>query len=292
MVSKYTARLGRHGVMFADPRPTSAEMTKFYAEEYYQTQQGSYRHQYTTDELEYFTNEAVLSEHVASKTFSAIKQLYDIGCGEGFFANYFYKKKWDIKLNDISDWGIREFNPHLSKYLHKGEFLDVVKFFEKRDCLINLSNVLEHVINPGELLETLRDELMTHDSLIRISVPNDYSKFQNFLINSEMAENTWFCPPQHLNYFNSDNISHFLKDYNFEIVKMIGTFPVEVFLANKHSNYHEDKSKGKGAHEARVRMFNYLFSNFRLDECIDYLESSTKVSLARDLVIFAKKRKL
>lgn len=292
MVSKYTARLGQHGVMFANPRPTSAEMKKFYAEEYYQTQQGSYRHQYTSDELEYFSNEAALSEHIVSRSVGSIKSLYDIGCGEGFFANYFYEKKWRIKLNDISDWGICEFNPHLSKYLHKGEFLDVVKYFEKRDCFVNLSNVLEHVINPGELLETLRDELMTDDSLIRISVPNDYSKFQKFLVNSAMAENTWFCPPQHLNYFNSDNISDFLLDYNFEIVKMLGTFPVEVFLANKYSNYHQDGSKGRGAHEARVKMFNYLFSNFPLDDCVDYLEASTKVSLARDLVIFAKKRKV
>lgn len=209
-----------------------------------------------------------------------------------FFANYFHTKKWDIKLNDISDWGLRKFNPHLSEYLHKGEFLEVMELFEKRDCLINLSNVLEHVIYPGELLETLRDKLMTHNSLIRISVPNDYSRLQDFLIKLGVAKNTWFCPPQHLNYFNSDNISHFLKDYKFEIVKVIGTFPVEVFLANEHSNYHEDNSKGKGAHEARVRMFNYLFSNFPLDDCIDYLEAGAKVSLARDLVIFAKKQKV
>ena len=155
--------------------------------------------------------------------------------------------------------------------------------------MVNLSNVLEHVIDPVGLLKTIGNEVMSTNSLIRISVPNDYSKFQNFLMNSNDARNTWFCPPQHLNYFNNDNVENFLKECNLRIVKMIGTFPVEVYLANEHSNYHHDEAKGKGAHIARVKLFNYLFSNASMKDCVNYLEASTKVSLARDLVIFAKK---
>ena len=92
MKLNYKAITRENGVTYAEPRPSIDELEKFYADEYYQTQQGPYRYQYSDDELHYFQNEARLSEYIVSESCTDISYLYDIGCGEGFFANYFHTK--------------------------------------------------------------------------------------------------------------------------------------------------------------------------------------------------------
>jgi len=59
---------------------------------------------------------------------------------------------------------------------------DIMSFLQKSSNeelkygLINLDNVLEHVLEPRELLLSLKSHL-SNKTVLRIQVPNDFSKF-------------------------------------------------------------------------------------------------------------------
>jgi hypothetical protein len=73
---------------------------------------------------------------------------------------------------------------------------------------------------------------MTRSSLARISVPNDFSILQEELVRSGATGETWFCPPDHLSYFNFSSLRAALENSGYNCIKMLADFPIESFLFN------------------------------------------------------------
>ncbi|MFN9886753.1 MAG: methyltransferase domain-containing protein, partial [Pseudanabaena sp.] len=149
---------------------------------------------------------------------------------------------------------------------------------------INLANVLEHVRQPIELLEGIK-KLMHPKTLLRIIVPNDFSLFQNLLVKKGLTQETWFVPPDHLNYFTFDSLTNLLNARGLQTFKVISDFPVEAFLFNEHSNYWSDRSRGKQAHLSRVTIENFLI-NQGIDNYINYREAAAKCDFGRSVIAF------
>jgi 2-polyprenyl-3-methyl-5-hydroxy-6-metoxy-1,4-benzoquinol methylase len=276
-----------HGFFETASKPTQRELESYYAEKYYQQPSGQYQTEYSEDELVFFKNKAVVCEHIIKQLVPDVSSLFEVGCGEGFFANEFYIGGTEITLNDFSELGIETFNPQLKPFLKQCDVYEHIEDLAAEDkyfSLISMDNVLEHVMNPAELLEKIK-LIMRDDSVLRITVPNDFSAFQQMLLNKELTTNTWVCPPEHLSYFNSKNLVIFSESLKFKILSVQCDFPIELFLTNPHSHYYNEKNLGKAAHHSRVLCTNYLIKT-DIEAFINLSEAAAKLQFGRNVTIY------
>ena len=272
------------------PKPSIDELNEYYSKKYFQQNNSVYEQTYSEEELRYFNVDAELAIKTIQR-FSKFskRQLLDLGSGEGFFANYFYKQGWKVNLVDFSDDGLQRHNPSLLPNFEQADlltYLDSKKEEIKAFDLINLDNVLEHVIDPIDLLRKLKNH-MSSDALLRIEIPNDFSPFQSLLTNMGCIEENWVLPPEHLNYFNSSSLKSLLESEGFNLLSLQADFPIELFLLNKHSNYWKNRSLGKDAHLTRVLVTNYM-AETNIERMIDYQEAAADLEFGRLLTAYVK----
>ena len=277
-----------YGFFEVTEKPSSEQLSEYYSEKYFQNPTGQYQKSYSESEINYFSNKAKVALHCVMKINPAAKSLFEIGCGEGFFANFLFRSQInDIELNDFSDFGLKTFHPHLVHLLKKidvYEHINEAVSASKRFDLISMDNVLEHVIDPELLLNKLK-LLMHEKSVLRITVPNDFSSFQKMLIREGIGEETWVSPPEHLSYFNSVNLVAFCQSLGFQLYSAQCDFPIELFLTNEHSHYYNNRSLGKGAHNSRIMCTNYLV-NEDIDSFIALSEAAAKLQFGRAVTVY------
>ncbi len=180
--------------------PTKLELEQYYSRKYYQDEFSQNSSIYSKDELLHSKNIAKVALHIYEKfTQNKENKLLDVGAGKGFFAKYFFEKNWNVRTLDFSEFAIKEYNPKLLNTLIQGDIyknLDELILQKEKYNLINLSNVLEHVLDPIDLLSKFK-ALLSKESLLRISVPNDYSKFQEFLLEKKLYNDAHLCVIHH-----------------------------------------------------------------------------------------------
>lgn len=286
----YGLKQHRLGFWQIDPAPAKEELEAYYAKTYFQTcSSATYAPEYTEEERRYFHNRPLIAWHLW-KRFGGRNEasLIDVGCGEGFFAGWFAGKGWKARACDFSSCGIERHNLDLLPCFKQGDVFetlrDEVKSKAKYD-LVNLSNVIEHVIDPIGLLQMLKS-LLHEGSMLRVAVPNDFSRFQELLVGmGYLKEESWLCPPDHLNYFTFSTFRAALEDAGFSVRLMMADFPIETYLMNGHSNYWLDRSRGKEAHLSRVRIDNFLV-DAGLDAYINYMSGAAECGLGRSAIAF------
>jgi 2-polyprenyl-3-methyl-5-hydroxy-6-metoxy-1,4-benzoquinol methylase len=282
------------GFFSIEPLPSKEDLQKHYSQKYYQEESTQYSHKYSNNELEYFINTAKVTEYIYSKYFSKSKHIeekksisvLDLGAGEGFFSNYFLKNNYSVTALDFSDFGIKKHNKEVLPNLVQGDIFESIQDLfveESKFDIINLSNVLD----PRELLTNIKT-LLKESSMLRISVPNDYSEYQNFLINKGYTTETWLAPPEHLHYFTFKSLENLLVKLGYKVEISLGEFPIEVFLANESSNYTKNKNVGKFANRSRIEVDNFLFSQ-GIERYIELYKATANIDFSRQVIIFAKR---
>lgn len=289
-MKKYDLKLNELGYMEVYPKPSLEELEEHYRDKYFQlTTSSSYKSSYSDEELLFMDLEAEMCIATINKYTFVSNTLLDVGCGEGYFSKYFLDKGWKLKCVDFSINGIKNHNPSLIPYFQQGDLLEWLQNNNSNDSkygLINLDNVLEHVIDPKELLLSLKP-LLCSDTLLRIEVPNDFSGFQKYLIQQGFTKENWISPPEHLSYFNRSSLINLLDSVGYKVISVQADFPIEQFLINKYSNYNGDKGRGKEAHTSRVLITNFLAKQ-NLDRYIDYREASADLDYGRLLTAYVK----
>jgi 2-polyprenyl-3-methyl-5-hydroxy-6-metoxy-1,4-benzoquinol methylase len=288
--NKYELIKHEYGFLQVSPIPNVAELNLYYAQKYYQNPTvATYSLSYSEDELQLQIEACKITNQLFEVQFpNANKSLYDIGCGEGFFMNGLMNCGWDVYGVDYSIAGIEKHNPSVLPFVNIGDAISDVEaciYSKRRFNLVNLGNVLEHVTDPILLLEKIQ-KLLLPDGILRIVVPNDYSQLQELLQQQGSLDYEWVHPPDHLSYFNFDNLPKLLEATGFKVVNMLADFPIEFFLANKHSNYIKDRSKGKDAHLSRV-MLSKLIHQRGLDKYIKWSEGLAAAGIGRTCIAFA-----
>lgn len=187
--------------------------------------------------------------------------MLDVGCGEGFFLNYFKKKGLEVSGIDLNKEVIQNFFPHLVEHVYEGDLMECIKKLsqkKKQFGFINLTIVIEHVVDPSGALECIK-EILSDDGILRISVPNDFSKLQLDAVSRGYARDQyWVSIPPHLNYFSISNFQKFPTKNGLRITHLLAGFPIEFFLYNPGSNYLKDRAMGTLAHRARIEIENML----------------------------------
>lgn len=290
MNKQYTLLQHSLGFYQIDPPPTDEELTAYYENQYFQNGLGGYELSYTEAELSY--NQAIIGdsfstiEQIQSGNFE--KTMLDIGCGEGWTLDYFQKRGWNVLGVDFGDFAIKKYHSHLLENLVVGNIYETLNSFHKQGktfSVIMLDNVLEHVKDPIGLLQQVKNIANSHTVFV-VKVPNDFSLLQQYLLKNNIIEKPyWVAYPDHLAYFTKESLTSAVESVGWKIVDLLADFPIDFFLLNQHSNYYNDRSKGKEAHNVRTNFTNYLHQHSP-EKKREFFRSLASIGLGRQLIAF------
>lgn len=288
-----TLQITNHGYYEITPRPTEIFLSKYYENSYYQNPHGTYASNYSAEELLRINLRNEMLIHAVGQP-NNVGRVLDIGCGEGFLLSKLMELNYDALGLDFNDYGIGIHNSSVLPSFIKGDIYKIIdELYEKNSEFetIYLNNVLEHVLNPENLLISIKRVLSNNGKLI-ITVPNDFSDLQLLLKNkNKFSKEYWISFPDHLNYFNHKSLESLLTFLNFSLIKSIADFPIEWFITNERTNYASHPEVGKFAHEARVFLENYINSLPNRDSVVSFWESMANIGLGRNVIsIFIHKK--
>ena len=288
------ARLRRNELGFLElvDKPTKEELADYYANKYYQNESANYRKKYSELEM------AVINLRVSQRArqISLLRgggrtgSLLDVGCGEGFVLNHFSKLDWKVAGIDFSKTGVEQMNPNCLQHVEQGDVFELleskIRKSQKYD-LVWLGNVLEHVLEPIELLQSLR-QLVSNNGILAITVPNDGNDYHESLLESGLiSERWWIAIPDHISYFTADSLKRTATATGWECLALHGDFPVDWFIANDFSNYINDKNRGPAVHRARLKL-EYLIGQAGPDKANRFYESLADVGFGRDITAYLR----
>jgi 2-polyprenyl-3-methyl-5-hydroxy-6-metoxy-1,4-benzoquinol methylase len=284
-------RLIRHPLSFWQLRdiPDAETLKSYYAKRYYQQNNGNYRVQYSQEELDWLKTK--LSQKLAAATNlrgGLSGTFLDVGCGEGFAMAFFQKKGWTVAGIDYSDSGLQSMNPDMLPYLKTGdvfELLEETAATENKFDLVWLSNVLEHVNDPIELLNAIR-KLVSENGVLVVTVPNDGTELQEFLFEKNyIKEHFWIAVPDHISYFNVASLRAITEACGWKCSRIIADFPIDWFLMHSGSNYVAERSLGPKAHRARIDL-DLMMGAYPADQVNAFYESMANLGMGRDITAY------
>ena len=292
----------RFGYYEATLKPTSEELQKYYRDNYYQVEDGSYLLAYDEEELRYIRGQ-VAQRHRLMQHRGWLQQgplsLLDVGCGEGHALHYFSSLGWNVRGLDFSVAGCTQMNPDCLPWLTQGDvFENLDRLVEEGACydVVMLDNVLEHVIDPPALLGTLH-RLVRPEGVLVVEVPNDFSRVQMTALSSGWIDRAfWVCQPHHLSYFNAEGLQSLCSATGWSCSALMSDFPIDWFLANPNSGYivpettgtGKGTALGKGAHRARIALEN-MMRDADPDGMNRLYEAMAGTGVGRSIIGFFKK---
>jgi len=283
-------RLGFYEII---DKPTVEELQAYYAKKYFQDAKGSYELKYTKDELKYFQIKleqryAALQDIQSKLDIFNPGSFLDVGCGEGYAMAYFKEQGYTIKGLDFSAAGVASKNPKCLDALITGDLFQLLQSeveSGRRYDIVWLQNVLEHVLDPIDLMKTLHN-LVSTTGIAVVTVPNDCSSVQqDALDRGHIDQSFWVAIPDHISYFDKDSLNNIARETNWEMVDLLGDFPIDWYLYHPGSNYVMNPKVGKHAHYARVQLEILLAEN-HIQDTLELWRAIGKMGLGRDLTAF------
>jgi len=236
------------GFITIKKKPSREEIEKHYSNLYVNYKdkkiRKNYQEEYDAKEIQHINLLNDLCLYSITKIRNNWKEnpgsFFEVGVGEGFLLERARSNGWNIQGIDFNKFGIEKFNPQLIDSVEFGDAFEMIEKYRKvgkRYDVCVIQNILEHVLEPKTLLFNLKD-LLTENGIIVIKVPNDFSRVQSRAYDLGIVkEKFWIVPPEHLNYFNTENISIFLENLDFKVLDTYASFPIDFFLFHKGSNY-------------------------------------------------------
>lgn len=294
MNEKFEKQIVASGYVQAVPRPQQAELDTFYRDIYYgEGVTATYHASYSEDEIKQKRLRADCVVELLAQNSHKTKSLefLEVGCGEGFVLRSAVAKGWNVSGVDYQSTPVQAFNPEVLTQVvatDPNAYLNgLIAKGVRKDVLV-LQNVLEHVLQPEELLLKLQ-QLLTNDGCLLVQVPNDFSDLQALAHQQgRIDRDYWFLPPQHLSYFNAKNLVNVAKSCGFDVVDGVSDFPIEMYLWGAAENYVTDKTKGKFAHQARVSL-DLFFSKSGLDKYLQFYRAAFQIGVGRNICAIMKK---
>jgi 2-polyprenyl-3-methyl-5-hydroxy-6-metoxy-1,4-benzoquinol methylase len=291
----YIFALQKDGFYQITNAPDIDELKKYYAEKYWQEVTG-FKSELSETEKSYIENTVTLKGYVVDKFLpSGLNRLLDLGTGEGHTLKYFSDRNWEVLGLDFSDFGVKKHYPDLLSKVITGdvyESLDDLLVQERRFSLVVLDNILEHVLDPENLIIKIKHVLNDTDSAVLVRVPNDFTFLQSFLKKNKIVnKDYWVAPPDHLNYFNSTNLSRFFEKLGFSMKIMYSDWPIELDLLNPNTNYVNNKNLGKESNLARMMTEN-IIGNSSKEDALNFYVAAAKIGLGRTITALFQPKKV
>ncbi len=270
------------------PLLNQEEVDSFYSEEFYQNEIDTYisSHQKDADWWSIEHNEKIdfFEKHFLGKY---SKRLLDIGSGPGFF----------LKVASERGWDVTGFEPGLPafEFSTKNLGLNVINdFFNKETYnnhgkfdVIHLNNVLEHLLNPLDIL-TLAYQILLPNGIICITSPNDFNPLQLMIVDSLKKEPWWVVPRHHINYFNSTSLRYLLEKTGFKVLYQTTSFPLEFFFL-MGDDYIGNPEAGSLIHSKRMTFEKNFFLANKTNLKRDIYDNMAELGLGREITMYGIK---
>ena len=160
------------GLVYQSPRMTEEELNEFYKAEYrqvYQGDEGPSQEDLNTQQARAESLINLSQQHIGQ-----ISRHLDIGASAGVLLKNFQNAFNNNSVGVEPGEAYREYAQ--SQDLKVYNSLDELQQAEEdKFDLISMSHVLEHISNPVEYLQNLREEVLTSDGYLLIEVPNLYA---------------------------------------------------------------------------------------------------------------------
>lgn len=287
-------RLERNQLGFLEvvARPSPEELADYYERRYYQNENGNYRSSYPSEEIEVIQLRISLRGARALELMERAEpgSLLDVGCGEGFVLAAFAAQGWTVAGVDHSRAGVDAMNPGFADQVEQGDLFALLNqrilAGESHD-LVWLGNVLEHVLDPLGLLDSLRS-LVAPGGLLVVTVPNDGNAYhEDLLVRGAIHERFWIAIPDHMSYFTVDSLRRTAEATGWDCLDVQADFPIDLFLAHEGSNYVNDRSQGGAAHRARLH-FERIIGATGIEAANRLYSALADVGLGRNITAFLR----
>ncbi len=269
------------------PLPDDAALEAFYNEEFYANEKPDYL---SSSDKDYAWLKLSFGDrfNLFEKTLNIKSgKVLDIGCGPGSFLEEGKNRGWQVFGVEPSRQASAFANEKGLNVIH-GAFKASLFANEEPFDVIHMSEVLEHVAHPKEIIEGAAKLLKT-GGLMCISVPNDFNGFQQSLVASGNYKPWWVVPDHHLNYFNFATLEKLMENNGLEVSNRTTNFPMELFLLMGH-NYTTDPKLGSELHEARKKFDLSLAENGGQQSRLGFYNALANAGLGRLAIITAQKK--
>ncbi len=153
-------------------------------------------------------------------TFSASGNLFDIGCGSGFFLEYMRQRGWDVSGLDPAKEHVTFANKELGlDTVANGFWPDPANIKGKMDA-VSFLHAIEHFEKPVEALSATR-EILNPGGLLLIETPNSVSWPIRIFRSRALALDA----PRHMVLFDSNTLSMALEKAGFKILRLFTYSP-------------------------------------------------------------------
>jgi SAM-dependent methyltransferase len=285
----------KYGYKKLDPIPTQDEVEKFYAKEFYDANASYFNNSALEIQKEQgdFFNSRWETIYQICKAFYDNnlegKSVFDIGFGFAQALLYLKDKGLVVSGLEPSIEGVNYAKQNGIKAFHSGiESFECVGD-EKFDIVL-LVNVLEHLREPEETINNIKNQLLTSNGLLVIDVPNDFNLFQEIADEEYNLNQWWVVNPNHINYFSPDSLKKLVEGCGFEIVDYEAAFPLDIFLLFG-DQYIGDAALGRECHNKRVNFERLMRKHNKHEELKALYKSFADLNLGRSITIYATPKK-
>jgi len=170
---------------------------------------------------EYIYNEKYLPRRfsIITSLVDSGKRILDVGCGEGFLAKLLMEKGNEVFGIDISEHAVELAKKNGVKALVCDIENEDLPFKESFDVII-LSEILEHLISPKEIIEKLKPCLNNGGYFI-FTFPNiAYCKYRLQLLFGRFPKQYLYNRGEHLHYWSILDFMDFLTDCGLKCVEI------------------------------------------------------------------------
>jgi len=267
------------------PLPTPETQESFYKDSFYQDEKANYLDE-ADEDFAWKAVECKLRYSVVSDILGKeIGRVLDIGCGPGDFLKVGQELGWDctgVEPSPIAAQHARARGLNIIEGFFSAETAGSLGQFD----FIHLSEVLEHVAEPRELL-VLAEKLLVPGGVLCVSTPNDFNPLQHAVVKTLEKPSWWVVPDHHLNYFSFDSLSGLIEGSGYQVKRKLTNFPMELFLL-MGQDYTADPKLGRQLHTWRKTLDTNLASA-SMDMLKTLYGGLADMNMGRLAIVFAQK---
>ncbi len=214
------------------------------------------------------------------------RKLLDIGAGNCGFLYTARERGWDVLGIEPSEQGQERARLLQLPFICDAFSRESMQGYGPFD-LIHLNCVLEHILDPIELLRTSY-ELLAPGGYISICVPNDFNPLQAAFIETQQKSPWWIVPLQHINYFDTKSLPKLLERIGFEIEHSETTFPIELFLLFG-DDYISKPEQGRASYHRITQFEENMKKSGQSGLVKEIYKAFEKLNIGRRIIVTAKK---
>ena len=226
------------GHIYLINRFSEEELKAIYTEDYFKEKYIKENEKVTYD---YLQDKPNIMKFVKKRfhTIQKYKQngtILDIGCAMGFYLEHAKQHGWEIYGVEASDYAANYAKKLLSTDNIINNSIDKVQFENEKFDFITMWLVLEHINNPIELLNKIRNWLKK-DGMLAIKVPNA----DGITFRSNLQKWLEQHPEDHICDYTPDTLERIMKKCGFELLEM-ETEGIYLDRITKNDKYLKDDS--------------------------------------------------